>query len=79
MNAVMRFVVWGVIPLGTLLGGTLASTFDLKTAIWVGAIGNAFAFAPLVLSPVRWLRETPEPLPDSLPPLAPGLVATPER
>ena len=79
MNAVMRFVVWGVIPLGTLLGGTLASTFDLKTAIWIGAIGNAFAFAPLVLSPVRWLRETPEPLPDSPPPLAPGLVATPER
>jgi len=79
MNAVMRFVVWGVIPLGTLLGGTLASTFDLKTAIWIGAIGNAFAFAPLVLSPVRWLRETPEPLPDSPPPLALGLVATPER
>jgi len=79
MNAVMRFVVWGVIPLGTLLGGTLASTFDLKTAIWIGAIGNAFAFAPLVLSPVRWLRETPEPLPDSPPPLAPGLVGTPER
>ena len=79
MNAVMRFVVWGVIPLGTLLGGTLASTFDLKTAIWIGAIGNAFAFAPLVLSPVRWLRETPEPLPDSPPPLAPGPVATLER
>ena len=66
MNSVMRFIVWGVMPLGMLLGGLIASSFDLKTAIWVGAIGQAFAFLPVLLSPVRTLREMPEPVDDPL-------------
>ena len=37
MNSVMRFIVWGVIPLGNLLGGVIATTIDLRAAIWVGA------------------------------------------
>src|SRR5678816_576465 len=39
MNSVMRFIVWGVMPLGALIGGALGSWFGLRTAIWVGAIG----------------------------------------
>ena len=66
MNSVMRFIVWGVIPLGTLLGGAVASAVDLKTAIWVGAIGQSAAFLPVLLSPVRTLREMPEPVGDAL-------------
>jgi MFS family permease len=66
MNSVMRFIVWGVIPLGTLLGGALASTLDLKTAIWVGAIGISLAFLPVLLSPVRTLREMPQQVADPL-------------
>ncbi len=61
MNSVMRFIVWGVIPLGTLAGGAIASTTTLRTAIWVGAIGTSLAALPLVLSSVRSLREVPEP------------------
>jgi MFS family permease len=60
MNSVMRFVVWGVIPLGALAGGALASATDLKVAIWVGAIGISTAFLPVLLSPVRSLRTVPE-------------------
>jgi MFS family permease len=71
MNAVMRFLVWGVIPLGTLSGGGLASWFDLKTAVWVGAVGNAFAFVPLLLSPLRSRRAAPEPDLDTLPAAVP--------
>jgi MFS family permease len=66
MNSVMRFIVWGVIPLGTLLGGVLASTLDLKTAIWVGAIGISLAPLPVLLSPVRTLREMPQQVTDPL-------------
>ena len=66
MNSVMRFIVWGVIPLGTLLGGAIASAVDLQTAIWVGAIGMSLAFLPVLLSPVRTLREMPEPVADPL-------------
>ena len=62
MNSVMRFVVWGVIPLGALLGGALASWVSLRFAIWVGALGMSFAVLPVLLSPVRTLREMPEPV-----------------
>jgi MFS family permease len=67
MNSVMRFVVWGVMPLGALLGGALATWFSLRTAIWVGAIGQCLAVLPVLLSPVRTLREMPEPVEDLLP------------
>lgn len=60
MNSVMRFIVWGVIPLGTLLGGALASAVSLKFAIWVGAIGSCTAFLPVLLSSVRSLKTVPE-------------------
>ncbi len=66
MNSVMRFIVWGVMPLGTLLGGAIATAVDLRTAIWVGAIGQSLAFLPVLLSPVRTLREMPEPVADPL-------------
>ena len=59
MNSVIRFIVWGVMPLGTLIGGALATSFDLRTAIWVGAIGNALAWLPVTIGPVRTLREVP--------------------
>jgi MFS family permease len=37
MNASRRWIVWGVIPLGSLLGGILASTIGLRTTLFVGA------------------------------------------
>ncbi len=66
MNSVMRFIVWGVIPLGNLLGGVIATTIDLRAAIWVGAIGMSLAVLPVLLSPVRTLRDVPEPTDDLL-------------
>ena len=62
MNSVMRFIVWGVMPLGSLVGGALATTAGLRTAMWVGAVGMSFAFVPVLLSSVRSLREMPEPV-----------------
>jgi MFS family permease len=60
MNASMRFLVWGTMPLGSLTGGALASAFSVRTAIFVGA-GLAFTSTiPLLLSPLRTLREFPE-------------------
>ena len=62
----MRFIVWGVMPLGTLAGWRDRVGVDLRTAIWVGAIGQSLAFLPVLLSPVRTLREMPEPVDDPL-------------
>ena len=80
----MRFIVWGVMPLGTLAGGAIASAVDLRAAIWVGAIGSSLAFLPVLLSPVRSLRAIPEPVADPLAEgeggrLAPGQVPAVEE
>ena len=60
MNASRRFVVWGVIPLGSLVGGVLASTIGLRPTLFVGAIGASLAVLPLLFSPVRSLQRVPE-------------------
>jgi MFS family permease len=59
MNASMRWIVWGTIPLGTLTGGILATEYGLRTALWVGAIGSLFTFLPVLLSSVRSIKELP--------------------
>jgi MFS family permease len=60
MNATMRWIVWGTIPLGALTGGVIANAYGLRPALWVGAIGGLFAFLPVLLSPVRQLERMPE-------------------
>ena len=62
MNATMRFLVWGTIPLGSVLGGVLGSALGLHATIWIGAIGGLISFVPLLFSPLRSLRAMPEPL-----------------
>ncbi len=59
MNASMRFIVWGTIPVGALLGGVLGGLIGLRETITIGAIGALVAFLPVTLSPVRALREMP--------------------
>jgi MFS family permease len=60
MNASRRFLVWGVIPLGALSGGALASTIGLRGTLVVGAVGASLAVVPLLFSPVRSLQRVPE-------------------
>ncbi len=64
MNSTMRFMVWGTIPIGTLLGGALGTWVGLRETIVVGAIGGGAAFLWLFFSPQRHLREMPEPIDD---------------
>jgi MFS family permease len=67
MNATVRFLVWGTMPVGTIIGGILGSTIGLHETIWVGAIlGFIPAIFPL-LSPVRKLRTMPSPVADDGP------------
>lgn len=60
-NATMRFISWGLIPIGTMAGGILGSTIGLHNTIWVGALGAVFGFVPVALSSVRHLRTMPVP------------------
>jgi MFS family permease len=59
MNASVRFMVWGTMPLGALIGGVLGSVIGIHPTLWVGAIGAALAPLPLLVSPLRKLRDLP--------------------
>jgi MFS family permease len=63
MNATMRFLVWGTMPIGSLIGGLLASVFPVRVAILVGAVVAATAFLWVLFSPVRSLDEIPATMP----------------
>jgi MFS family permease len=56
MNATMRFMVWGTLPLGALTGGVLAGAIGLRNALWVSASISACSVIPVLLSPVPKLR-----------------------
>lgn len=62
MNATMRFLVWGTMPLGSLLGGALGESLGLRGALSVAAAGGMLAFLPALLSPVRALHVQPAPV-----------------
>ena len=63
MNATMRFLVWGTIPIGALSGGVLGTTIGLQNTILVGALGTILAIFPVLFSPVRTLERIPDPEP----------------
>lgn len=53
MNATMRFLVWGTLPLGGLLGGTTATAIGARPTLIVAATGMSLAFLWVFLSPLR--------------------------
>ena len=59
LNATMRFLVWGTIPIGALVGGVLGTILGLRTTIGIAAVGGALAFLWVLLSPVRRVAEIP--------------------
>jgi MFS family permease len=59
MNATMRFLIWGVIPLGSVLGGLLATALGERSALWIAAVGVLLASLWQVLSPLRTMRDLP--------------------
>jgi MFS family permease len=59
MNATMRFIVWGTIPIGSILGGLLGTAVGVHDAIWIGAFGSCLPFLAVLASPVRSLRTMP--------------------
>ena len=61
MNATMRFLVWGTIPIGSLVGGALGTLIGLRETILLGGALGLLSFLFVLFSPVRSLREMPEP------------------
>ncbi|HEY8295207.1 MAG TPA: MFS transporter, partial [Micrococcaceae bacterium] len=60
MNASIRFVVYGVMPLSALISGLLAQYLGLVPTLWIGAIGGLPAVASVVFSPLRKMKKLPD-------------------
>jgi MFS family permease len=61
MNASMRFMVWGTMPFGSLVGAVLGSAIGLRPTMLVAGIGGVFAVLWVLSRPVLTLREIPGP------------------
>ena len=62
MNATMRTIVWGTIPLGAFIGGILGTSIGLVQTIALGGILSTLAASWIFLGPVIRLREQPTPV-----------------
>jgi MFS family permease len=59
MNASIRFVVWGVMPIGALLAGWLGTVLGTLPAIWIGTAVAMLGALPILLSPYARMRQLP--------------------
>ncbi len=59
MNAAMRWIVWGTLPVGGLLGGVFGSLLGVRTTIWIAVIGSWAAAFWVFFSPLRKMRDIP--------------------
>jgi MFS family permease len=59
MNATMRFIVWGTIPIGSVMGGALATLLAVRVALILAALASFTAVVPVLASPLRSLRSIP--------------------
>ena len=59
MNATMRTIVWGVIPIGSLLGGASSSFIGVHSTIGLMVILGSLGFLWATFSPVRNVKEFP--------------------
>ncbi len=59
LNATMRFIVWGTLPVGALMGGAIGQVYGLYPALVVGAVGGSLSFLWVLFSPVRRVKSIP--------------------
>jgi MFS family permease len=60
MNASVRFLVFGTMPVGGLLGGALGTWLGVVPTLWIAVGGQALAAAWVTLSPLLGLRDLPD-------------------
>lgn len=48
VNSVQRFMIWGAIPLGSVLTSLIIRYVGLEWTLWVGGIGTALCLLPLI-------------------------------
>jgi MFS family permease len=61
MNSAVRWIVWGTLPLGGLLGGVLGSELGVRPTLWIAVAGCYAAGLWVLFSPLRRMRDAPGP------------------
>lgn len=74
MNASIRFLVWGPMPIGAFLSGLTAQHIGIQPSLWICASIGLLAAVPVLFSPLITMRELPRHL-DALG--TPGTPKTP--
>ncbi|OKI04030.1 hypothetical protein A6A06_38690 [Streptomyces sp. CB02923] len=59
VNSVQRFLLWGMVPLGSLAASAMISLAGLAGALWMGGIGTALSLPALARRRVRRGWSTP--------------------
>jgi MFS family permease len=59
VNAASRWITWGTLPLGAVVGGALAATTGVRTSLWIATIGGCLSGLWLYFSPLRGMRDIP--------------------
>lgn len=59
MNASVRFLSWGAMPVGGVAGGALAEWVGVRATLWVASAGMILSVLWVVLSPLRSMRDVP--------------------
>ena len=62
MNASVRFLVWGTMPIGSAIGGVLGDGIGIRPTLWVSVAGGLLAALPVLLSPLLTMRDLPREL-----------------
>ena len=61
MNATVRTIIWGTLPIGAFIGGVIGSTYGILPAMYIGIAVATFAGFWILLGPIR-LRVQPQPV-----------------
>ncbi|WP_231384211.1 MFS transporter [Cellulomonas sp. URHD0024] len=59
MNASVRFIVWGTMPIGGLLGGWLGTHLGVQATLWIAVAVTAVSALPVLISPLLRMRDLP--------------------
>jgi hypothetical protein len=60
MNAAVRWVGWGTLPLGGVLGGAFGTLLGVRPTLWIGFAGTWAAGWWVFFSPLRRMRDIPQ-------------------
>ena len=61
VNAAARWIVWGTIPLGALIGSTLAPVIGVYATLWIAFVGDWASGFLVYFSPLRRMRDVTAP------------------